>query len=128
MNVVSLMGRFTATPDLNHTPHGISVCSFTLAVNRTFKNANGEYQADFINCVAWRQTAEFITRYFRKGNMIGLNGSLQTRQYQDKEGKTRTAVEVIVSNAYFAESKSNIQLGEKPIAVPEEMSGMGGEE
>lgn len=108
MNVVCLMGRLTANPELRQTPNGTSVCSFSVAVNRSFRNASGEYQADFINCVAWRQTAEFITRYFKKGNMIGLNGSIQTRQYQDKDtGKNRTAFEVIINNAYFAESKGS---------------------
>lgn len=107
MNVVCLLGRLTADPELRQTPNGISVCSFSVAVNRAYSGANGERQADFINCVAWRQTAEFISRYFRKGNMIGLNGSIQTRQYQDKDtGKNRTAFEVVINNAYFAESKS----------------------
>ncbi|MBQ3008646.1 MAG: single-stranded DNA-binding protein [Oscillospiraceae bacterium] len=108
MNVVCLLGRLTADPELRQTPNGTSVCSFSVAVNRAYSGANGERQADFINCVAWRQTAEFISRYFRKGNMIGLNGSIQTRTYQDKDtGKNRTAFEVIINNAYFAESKGN---------------------
>lgn len=108
MNVVCLMGRLTADPELRQTPNGISVCSFSVAVNRAYSGRNGERQADFINCVAWRQTAEFISRYFKKGNMIGLNGSIQTRTYQDKDtGKNRTAFEVIINNAYFAESKGN---------------------
>lgn len=110
MNVVCLLGRLTADPELRQTPNGTSVCSFSVAVNRAYSSANGERQADFINCVAWRQTAEFISRYFRKGNMIGLNGSIQTRTYQDKDtGKNRTAFEVIVNNAYFAESKGSSQ-------------------
>ena len=102
MNSVCLLGRLTADPEMRQTPNGTAVCSFSVAVNRNFKNRNGEYQADFINCVAWRQTAEFITRYFKKGNMIGLSGSIQTRQYQDKDtGKNRTAFEVLINNAYF---------------------------
>ncbi len=108
MNVVCLMGRLTADPEVRQTPNGISVCSFSVAVNRAYSGQNGERQADFINCVAWRQTAEFIGRYFRKGNMIGLNGSIQTRTYQDKDtGKNRTAFEVVINNAYFAESKNS---------------------
>lgn len=107
MNVVCLLGRLTADPELRQTPNGISVCSFSVAVQRAY-SSGGERQTDFINCVAWRQTAEFISRYFRKGNMIGLNGSIQTRQYQDKDtGKNRTAFEVVINNAYFAESKSS---------------------
>lgn len=108
MNVVCLLGRLTADPELRQTPNGISVCSFSIAVNRQYSGSNGERQADFINCVAWRQTAEFISRYFKKGNMIGLNGSIQTRTYQDKDtGKNRTAFEVVINNAYFAESKNS---------------------
>ena len=106
MNVVCLLGRLTADPELRTTPNGVSVCSFSVAVQRSY-SSGGERQTDFINCVAWRQTAEFINRYFHKGNMIGLNGSLQSRSYQDKEtGKNRTAYEVVINNAYFAESRN----------------------
>ena len=107
MNVVCLLGRLTADVELKKTGSGISVTSFSLAVNRGYKNEDGSYQTDFINCVAWRQTAEFISRYFRKGQMIGLSGAIQTRQYQDNGGKNRTAFEVVVSNAYFAGSKAD---------------------
>ena len=108
MNVTCLVGRLTADPELRQTPNGTNVCSFSVAVNRQFADANGERQADFINCVAWRQTAEFITRYFRKGQNIGLRGSIQTRTYQDKDtGKNRTAFEVVIENAYFTESKGS---------------------
>ena len=110
MNVVCLVGRLTADPELRQTPNGTNVCSFSVAVNRAFAHANGERQADFINCVAWRQTAEFISRYFRKGQNIGLNGTIQTRSYQDKDtGKNRTAFEVVINNAYFVESKGSSQ-------------------
>lgn len=108
MNSVCLLGRLTADPELRQTPNGVFVASFSVAVNRPYSNASGERQADFINCVAWRQTAEFISRYFKKGNMIGLNGSIQTRTYQDKDtGKNRTAFEVIINNAYFAQNRGN---------------------
>lgn len=108
MNVVCLLGRLTADPELRQTPNGTSVCSFSVAVNRAFASQDGTRQADFINCVAWRQTGEFISKYFKKGNMIGLNGSIQTRQYQDKDtGKNRIAFEVVINNAYFAESKGS---------------------
>ena len=110
MNVVCLVGRLTADPELRQTPNGIPVCSFSVAVNRAYSGANGERQTDFINCVAWRQTAEFISRYFRKGQNIGLNGSIQTRTYQDKDtGKNRTAFDVVINNAYFVESKGTSQ-------------------
>jgi single-strand DNA-binding protein len=110
MNVVCLVGRLTADPELRQTPNGISVCSFSVAVQSSTKNPDGSYKADFINCVAWRQTAEFISRYFRKGQNIGLNGSIQTRTYQDKDtGKNRTAFEVVINNTYFVESKGSSQ-------------------
>ena len=107
MNVVCLLGRLTADVELKKTGSGISVTSFSLAVSRGYKNEDGSYQTDFINCVAWRGTAEFISRYFRKGQMIGLSGAIQTRQYQDKGGDSRTAFEVVVSNACFAGSKAD---------------------
>ena len=110
MNVVCLVGRLTADPELRQTPNGTNVCSFSVAVNRAYSGANGERQTDFIYCVAWRQTAEFISRYFRKGQNIGLNGSIQTRTYQDKDtGKNRTAFDVVINNAYFVESKGTSQ-------------------
>ena len=79
MNIVAMVGRLTADPELKQTQNNISVCSFSIAVNRKFTDANGERKADFINCVAWRSTAEFICKYFSKGRNIGLNGSIQTR-------------------------------------------------
>lgn len=110
MNVVCLVGRLTADPELRQTTNGINVCSFSIAVGSSSKNADGTYKTDFINCVAWRNSAEFLTKYFKKGQMIGLNGSIQTRQYQDKDtGKNRTAFEVIVNNTYFVESKNSSQ-------------------
>lgn len=96
----------TADPTLSTTPNGVSVCKFNLAVNRRFKNANGEYDADFISCVAWRQTGEFISNHFTKGRMIGVVGSLQSRTY-DKDGQTHYITEVIVDEAYFAGDKGN---------------------
>ena len=99
MNVVCLMGRLTADHEVRQTPNGISVCSFSIAVDRF---SNGERKADFINCVAWRQNADNIGRFFRKGNMIAINGSIQTRTYQDKDtGKNRTAFEVLVDRFHF---------------------------
>lgn len=108
LNRVILMGRMVADPELKQTPNGVSVATFRLAVERNYqpKDSN-ERLCDFISCVAWRQTGEFITRYFSKGSMIAIEGSIQTRQYQDKNGNKRTAVEVIADQAYFAGSTSN---------------------
>ncbi len=106
MNKVVLVGRLTKDVELRTTPQGVSVCSFTIAVNRRFKNANGEYDADFINCVAWRQTAEFLSRYFSKGRMVGISGSIQTRSWE-KDGERRYATEVLAEEAYFVDSKSS---------------------
>ena len=106
LNRVILMGRLTADPELKQTPNGISVVSFSLAVDRNFAGKVAERQTDFINCVAWRQTAEFISRYFGKGRMMAVEGSLQVRNYVDKNENKRQAVEVVVDQAYFADSKS----------------------
>ena len=103
-NLVVLTGRLTADPELKKTNTGISVTSFSIAVNRRYR-AGEETQTDFINIVAWRQTAEFISNYFKKGNMIGIEGSIQTRKYVDKNGNNRTVFEVVASNAQFVESK-----------------------
>lgn len=105
MNKVMLVGRLTADPELKATTTGTNVCSFTIAVNRRFVRAGEERKADFINCVAWRQNAEFICNYFAKGRMIGIVGSIQTRDWTDNEGKRRYATEVIVEEAHFTESK-----------------------
>lgn len=103
-NLVVLTGRLTADPELKTTANGIPVTTFSIAVNRNYR-AGEEQQTDFINIVAWRQRAEFITKYFKKGSMIGIEGSIQTRRYQDKNGNNRTAFEVVVNNAQFVESK-----------------------
>ena len=104
-NLVVLTGRLTADPELRYTANNTPVTSFSIAVNRRYK-AGEESQADFINIVAWRQTAEFVTKYFSKGSMIGIEGSIQTRRYVDKDtGKNRTAFEVIANNVQFVESK-----------------------
>lgn len=107
LNKVILMGRFTRDPELKSTPQGVSTCSFSLAVDRNFTREGEERKADFINCVAWRSTAEFISKYFRKGSMAAIEGSIQTRSWDDNEGKKRYATEVIVSQIYFAESKKD---------------------
>ena len=103
-NLVVLTGRLTADPEIKTTPSGVNVTSFSIAVSRRYRSGE-ETQADFINIVAWRQTAEFITKYFKKGSMIGIEGSIQTRRYTDKEGKNRTAFEVVANNVQFVEAK-----------------------
>ncbi|MBQ8393159.1 MAG: single-stranded DNA-binding protein [Clostridia bacterium] len=104
LNKVILGGRVTADPELKHTPQGIPVCSFSVAVNRRSKD--GQAPADFINCQAWRATAEFISRYFKKGSSICLVGSIQTRTWNDQQGNKRYATEVIADEAFFVDSKS----------------------
>lgn len=104
-NGVHIMGRITRDLELRHTQSGTAVCQFCVAVTRSFKDANGEYQSDFIDCVAWRNSAEFVTKYFSKGAMIALDGELQTRNYTDKDGNKRKATEVLVSGAAFTGEK-----------------------
>ncbi|MBQ3023581.1 MAG: single-stranded DNA-binding protein [Clostridia bacterium] len=133
LNKVILMGRFTRDPELRSTPQGISTCSFSIAVDRNFVRQGEERKADFINCVAWRQTAEFISKYFRKGSMVALEGSIQTRTWDDQDGKKRYATDVVVSQVYFAESKRDSQpAGEESFSqvsdfgtLPEPISPMG---
>lgn len=106
MNVAILMGRLTDNPELKHTQSGTAVTSFTLAVDRYTKKGE-EKKADFINIVAWRQTAEFVANYFKKGQLIAVEGSIQTRKYKDKDGNNRTAFEVVANNVHFAEGKKD---------------------
>ena len=113
LNNVTLMGRLTATPVLNQTKGSTLVTSFAIAIDRRFKRQGEERQTDFINCVAWQKTAEFISKYFNKGDMIAITGEIQTRKYEDAEGKPRTATEVVINNAYFCGSKRS---GEAPAA------------
>ncbi len=115
INSVVIMGRLTADPELRTTASGISVTSFTVAVDRRFKSQGEEKQTDFISCVAWRQSADFVTRYFHKGDMIAVQGSLQVRNYEDKNGNKRTAYDVVCDNVSFCggrrESGNNASYG-----------------
>ena len=106
MNTICLLGRLTADPELYNTQSGVAVTSFKLAVDRDYTPKGQEKQADFIPVVAWRQTAEFVCKYFRKGQRAALTGSLQTRSYTDRDGNKRTAYEVVAEHVYFAESKN----------------------
>ncbi|MBQ6708091.1 MAG: single-stranded DNA-binding protein [Clostridia bacterium] len=114
LNNVVLMGRLVADPELRTTGTNVSVTSFAIAVDRAFARPGEERQADFIDIVAWRHTAEFITRYFRKGSMIAIQGSIQTRMYEDKNGNKRKAVEVVASNVSFCGSKSETGTASAP--------------
>lgn len=105
LNVVAIMGRLVADPELRTTPAGYSVCSFRIACDRSYVQQGQERQADFIDIVAWRQQADFVSKYFQKGSMIAVEGRLQTRNYQDKNGNNRTAVEVVANNISFAGAK-----------------------
>lgn len=107
LNRIICIGRLTKDPELRHTQSGTAVASFTIAVDRDFKNQNGEKEADFINCVAWKGTAEFVSRYFTRGRMAVVEGRLQSRKYTDKDGNNRTSYEVVASSVYFGDSKKD---------------------
>ena len=106
LNHITIMGRLVRDPELRSTQSGTSVASFTVACDRDFGGRDGgDKQTDFIDCVAWRQTGEFVSKYFRKGSMIVVSGRLQSRKWQDREGNNRTNWEVVADNVYFGESR-----------------------
>lgn len=105
MNKVELIGRLTHDVEMRQTPNGVSLARFSIAVTRRFKNSNGEYDADFINCVAWCQTGEFIAKHFQKGGMIAVVGSIQSRSWDGNDGKKQYATEVVVDEVYFTGAK-----------------------
>lgn len=107
-NTVILSGRMTADPELKTTQSGVSVVSFCIAVQRKYKSGK-DTETDFINIIAWRQTAEFIAKYFTKGSLIGIEGSIQTRKYEDRDGNNRTVFEVVANNAQFVLPKSSAE-------------------
>ncbi len=110
LNHIVIMGRLTQDPELRRTQSGLAVASFTLAVDRDFQSKDAqEKETDFINCVAWRSTAEFVCKHFSKGKPMAVSGRLQIRKYTDKDGNKRTAAEVVADNVYFADSKSQSQ-------------------
>lgn len=104
LNVVAIMGRLVADPELKTTPAGINVCAFRIACDRSFVQQGQQRQADFIDVVAWRHNADFLCKHFAKGSMVAVQGRLQTRQYQDRNGNKRTAVEVVADSLSFAGS------------------------
>lgn len=112
LNVVAIMGRLVADPELRTTPQGTNVCTFRIACERSYTPKGQQRQADFVDIVAWGKTAQFIAQYFSKGSMIAIDGSIQTRHYQGKDGSNRTAVEVLANNISFAGAKA----ADKPAA------------
>lgn len=113
LNHITLMGRLTRDPELRYTQTGTAVASFSLAVDRDFGSRDGgERQTDFIDIVAWRNTAEFVSKYFGKGQMAAVSGRLQIRDWQDKDGNKRRSAEVVADNVYFADSKKSREEGE----------------
>ena len=118
LNKVILMGRLTKDAELRQTPNGVSLARFSIAVNRRFASQDAQQQADFINCVAWRQTAEFIAKYFSKGSMIAVVGSIQTRSWDGQDGKKQYATEVNVDEVYFTGSKADTQGGNQYSQLP----------
>ena len=119
LNVSVLQGRLTSDPELKTTNSGIAVTSFSIAVDRKYQPKGEEKATDFIDIVAWRNNAEFITKYFKKGSMIGIEGEIQTRTYEDKNGNKRKATEVVVSNVSFCGSKSDSPSNNAPDPLPE---------
>ena len=111
LNHITIMGRLTKDPELRRTQSGHAVASFALAVDRDFTGKDSEKETDFIDCVAWRATADFVSKYFSKGRMAAVSGRIQTRNYTDKDGNKRKAVEVVADNVYFADSKKDADSG-----------------
>lgn len=114
LNNVIIMGRLTRDPELRRTQSGTAVTSFTLAVDRDFKSQSGEKETDFVDVVAWRNTGEFAAKYLAKGRMAAVEGRIQVRDWQDKDGNRRKAVEVVADNVYFADSKRDSKPQETP--------------
>lgn len=106
LNRITITGRLTRDPELRTTQNGISVTSFSIANQRNYKNNSGEKETDFFDVVAWRNTAEFVTKYFVKGSLVTVDGRLESRKFTDKEGNKRTAIEIIADNVFFGDSKN----------------------
>lgn len=122
LNHIVIMGRLTRDPELRRTGSGVAVASFTVACERDFAQG-GQKETDFLDCVAWRQSGEFVSKYFRKGNMIVVSGRLQIRSWTDKEGGKRRSAEIVADNCYFGESKQSSEGGSSGYNAP---SGTGG--
>lgn len=120
LNKVVLMGRFTKDPELRYTANQTQVCSFTIACDRDFGGKDGDKQTDFIDCVAWRSTAEYVNKYFGKGMMAVVSGRLQIRTWEDNNGTRRRNAEIIVDNVYFGDSKRKDEYADEPITYTDE--------
>ena len=118
LNVVALVGRMTADPELRHTQSDVAVATFTIAVDRSYVRQGEERKADFIKVVTWRHTAEFVAKYFQKGSMIAVEGQLQSRKYEDKQGNSRTAIEVNATGCHFVGPKGEKSNDHSEPAVP----------
>lgn len=118
LNHITLMGRMTHDPELRYTPQNTPVTSFSLAVERDYQPGGAEKQTDFIDCVAWRKTAEFVSKHFQKGSLAAVSGRLQIRDWTDRDGGKRRSAEVAVDNVYFAEKKQTQPAGAPVDAAP----------
>ncbi len=116
LNYIAIMGRLTRDPELRRTQNGTAVCSFSIACDRDYKPENGERETDFIECVAWKNNAEFIEKYFHKGSLACVTGRLQMRSWKDKDGNNRRTAEILVEHCYFAEAKKD---GTQKTAAPD---------
>lgn len=123
LNIAVIMGRLTADPELRTTNNNIPVCTVTVAVDRNYQREGQERQTDFLTVVAWRQTAEFIAKHFRKGKMIAVQGSIQTRKYEDRNGNKRTAVEIVADNVSFCGSKEQGEPPKTSYSAPQSRNG-----
>lgn len=119
LNCAVIMGRLTADPELRTTGNGIPVCTISVAVDRNYQREGQERPTDFLTVVGWRQTAEFIAKHFRKGQMIAVQGEIQTRKYEDKKGNKRTAVEIVADNVSFCGSKEQGETPKTPYNAPQ---------
>lgn len=122
LNKVFMQGRLVADPELRHTPNGVAVASFRIAIDRDFKDKSGERQADFVNVIAWRADAEFVSKFFSKGRMAIVEGKLQSRNYEDKDGNKRYALEVVADNIYFGDSKRDQEPEKEPEYQPPQLT------
>ena len=118
LNIITIMGRLTRDPELRRTGSGVAVANFTVAVDRDYAGPSKEKETDFLDCVAWRQPAEFVSKHFKKGNMIALTGRMEIRKWTDKEGNPRKTAEINVGNVYFAEKKGNSNPSDGRYAMP----------
>lgn len=119
LNKINVMGRLTRDPELRRTNSGAAVTSFSIACDRDYKSDNGEREVDFFDCVAWRNTAEFVSKYFTKGRMAVVSGRLQTRMWTDKDGNKRKATEIVAESVYFGDSKRE-EASQQSYAAPQE--------